>query len=85
MWAMLSLRRGLDFRAEWGFNGRYSEDSVMTIEWLWPEVKDAPAKPLPRPRRKPMWRQAEEYFQKERDGKIPVTLPRLAFMERSDG
>lgn len=31
--------------------------------------------------RKPNWREAERYFRQERDGKIPVTLPRLAFMD----
>lgn len=58
---------------------------MLTIKWLIPEVRDLPRRPMPKPRRKPLWLQAEQYFRQERDGKIPVTLPRLTFMEASRG
>lgn len=35
-----------------------------------------------KPRAKlPAWREAEEYFRAQRDGKVPVTLPRVRFLE----
>lgn len=40
--------------------------------------------PEPRPRPLPRWKEAERYFQRERDRKIPVTLPRVQFLEGED-
>lgn len=34
--------------------------------------------------RKPLWRQAEDYFRRHRDRKLPVTLPRVSCLERAD-
>lgn len=38
----------------------------------------APRRPVAR------WREAEKYFQRERDRKIPVSLPRVSFLEGPD-
>jgi hypothetical protein len=35
----------------------------------------------PRPKPKPRWKQAEDYFKRERDGKMEVTLPKLKCLE----
>jgi len=35
----------------------------------------------PQAKPKPLWRQAEEYFKRERDKKLTVTLPRVTFQE----
>lgn len=32
---------------------------------------------LKKPTPKPKWKEAEEYFRRYRDGKVPVTLPRV--------
>jgi hypothetical protein len=39
------------------------------------DVKNAPRRPMPR------WREAELYFKRERDRKLPVTLPRVRWLE----
>lgn len=39
-------------------------------------------RPWPLPKPKPAWKQAEEYFRLQRDGKIKVSLARVSILER---
>lgn len=34
-----------------------------------------------RPKKKPLWRQAEDYFRRERDAKLPISLPALRVLQ----
>jgi len=36
---------------------------------------------FPRAKKKPLWRQAEDYFRRERDRKLKPTLPRVRLLE----
>lgn len=57
----------------------------IQIERLLPPVSDRPARAWKRPKAKARWRQAEDYFRRERDRKLKPTLARLEFMERAGG
>ena len=41
-------------------------------------------KPWPRPKPKPAWKVAEEYFRMTRDGKIKVSLARVSILEECE-